>query len=159
MIQARQDNNTASIIVKTFDNGRREDNAVLLTDAGRTTDLEPGTVMAKIAATGKWVPLTSLTAIDGSAIPAGIFYPGYQGSAIPAADIAAGDVSDVSIITAGIEIDEDSVILENSLDLDTSIFVTSDAANVYFKKSIRDMLAMIDIYPRKTANVSRFENS
>ncbi len=49
------------------------DDAVLLQDAGRTTPLATGTLMAQIAATQKWVPLTDIAATDGSARARGIF--------------------------------------------------------------------------------------
>src|SRR5262245_33625154 len=77
--------------------------ATLLTDGSRTVVLRECTVMAKVAATGKWVPWTNAAATDGTAIPAGILYPAPGG--IAAADLAAGDVANVSILVADALID------------------------------------------------------
>jgi hypothetical protein len=70
-----------------------EQNAILLTDAGRSVPLVFGTLLSKVAASGKYVPFTDEAAVDGSALPSGV----YIGPDIPAADIVAGDVPELPI--------------------------------------------------------------
>lgn len=155
--QYRLDIGTTPFVLKSLP-GRRIDDAVIAQDAGRTEPLAPYTLMAKISATSLWVPWTDITAVDGSAIPRGIFAPGeLGGEEILAADIVAGDVTDVPIITFGIEFDEDRLVIENSLTLETEI-LTSDATAVYAIETARDILAKTSLFPRKTNCNSRPEN-
>ena len=88
---------------------------VLLTIGARSTDLLTNTLMAKIAATGKYAPYTDVAAVDGTAIPAGF----YIGDDIAFALIAAGDVSNLLIATLGsvATFDPDELVLENSVTL------------------------------------------
>lgn len=94
----------------------------LFKDATRTAVLAKYTVLARIAATGKLVPLADVTAVDGTAIPYGI----YIGEDIPAATIAAADVTGLSVLTGGCAvIDEDQIVLENSYTLLTPIIAAT----------------------------------
>lgn len=91
-------------------------------DAGRSDPLEVYTVLGYIGgATKKWVPLTDIDALDGSNKPAGI----YVGPELTAAAIAAGDVTlqDAAIIVGGMGcvLDQNKLVFENSLTLDTDI--------------------------------------
>lgn len=133
-----------------------KESETILTDAGRTAVLVFGTVMAKIAATGKWQPLTVLTGVDGSAVAQGI----YIGEDIAAADLVAGDVVNVPILTGGAcTVDENQVILdEGTLDID-DVFSSSNAAAVYLVVTIRDLLAQRGIYLEDTINIDEFENA
>lgn len=106
-----------------------KDQETLLTDAGRVAALAPYTLMAKVLATGKWVPFTDETAIDGTAIPSGV----YLGAEIAAATIVAGDVVDLPILVGGdsLVIDENFLVIENSKTLATIIATgTINARNV-----------------------------
>lgn len=127
------------------------DDQVLLTDAGRTTPLEPFTLLAKVAATGKWVPFTSEVATNGTAIVQGI----YIGESIAAADIVAGDIADLNVLLGGsITVDVDQVIIENSKTLDTVVTVgTTDL------RTVRDHLANRGIFVEETVDISSFENA
>lgn len=93
--------------------------ATISDDSGRTDPLVFGTVMAQVAASGQWVPWTDEAATDGTALPAGI----YVGDEIPAADIAAADVTDVPILKGGapVIVDEGMLVFEDDADLDTVI--------------------------------------
>jgi len=125
-------------------------NSIIAQDALRTTDLAPYTIMAKIAASQKWVPFTDETATDGSAIPQGI----YIGSAIASADIVAGDVEDVEILESGAIYDINQVVIENSKTLDTVITVgTTDL------KTVRDHLACRNIHDDDTVDITEYENA
>ena len=118
---------------------------VILQDAGRTTDLEIYTVMAQIAATEKWVPLTDIAATDGTAYPLGILYS----PTVPAADIVAGDVANQIILVGGeIIVNEGLLVFENSLDLTTVI-----GAGTIHARTIKMALADIGIRTKETEQV------
>jgi len=131
--------------------GVSRDDQVILTDAGRATPLLSRTLMAKIAATQKWVPFTNQAAIDGTAIPQGI----YLGDDIAAADIVAGDIPDVFILVGkDVTVDVDQIVIENAKTLDTVITVgTTDL------RTVRDHLANRGIFTEETVDISGFENA
>lgn len=122
--------------------------AVLLQDAGRTVNLVFGTVMAKVAASQKWVPFTDETATNGTARPQGIFI----GVDIAFAALVAGDVPDSSILIGDAVIDINQLIIENSKTLDTIIGATLE------QRTVRDELAFRGIFAEDTVNISNFEN-
>lgn len=132
--------NTTPFVLRGLPEALERSDATLLTDATRTEDLVQYTVLGKVAATGKYVPLTTVTATDGSAIPAAI----YLGSDIAAADIAAGDVTGLHILEGDALCDEGKLVLENSLTLATA-WASSDATNVYDTMTIRDLFKRIGI--------------
>lgn len=123
--------------------------AIIFQDAGRTTPLVFGTVMAKIAATQKWTPFIDETATDGTSNPQGI----YLGADIAAADLVAGDVIDSVISVGDAIVDLNQLVIENSKTLDTIIGVTSVNA-----RTVRDQLAFRGIFAEDTINISSFEN-
>lgn len=152
-VQARVDNTNFTFVL--YGTPLIEKDAVLEQDAGRSIPLANHTVMAKVASTQKWVPITSLTETTGESIPLGIF----DGDAVLAATLVAGDVSDASIIVGhNITVDVDQLVLENSLALDDVINATGGADNI-FVQTIQDYLANIGIYPEATVAVSGFENT
>ena len=133
-------------------NAFSRDDQVLFTDAGRTTVLAQFTLLAKIAATKKWVPFTNEAATDGTAIPQGI----YLGDDIAAADIAAADVVDLQVLVGGdgVPVDVNQLVIENSKTLDTVITVgTTDL------RTVRDHLANRGIFIEETVDISSFENA
>lgn len=121
----------------------------ILTDAGRTTVLAFGTLMAKIAATQKWVPFTDETATDGTASPQGI----YIGPDIAAADLVAGDIADAHILVGQASVDADQLVIENSKTLNTIIGVTSVNA-----RTVKDQLAFRGLFVEDTIQISAQEN-
>ena len=128
------------------------DDQVLLIDALRATDLLQFTLLARVAASQKWVPLTNAAAVDGSAIPQGI----YIGEDIAAADIVAGDISDLHVLLGGAAatVDANQLVIENAKTLDTVITVgTTDL------RTVRDHLANRGIFVEDTVDVSSFENA
>lgn len=131
--------------------GVSRDDQILLTDAGRTTPLLQFTLLAKVAATQKWVPFTSEVATNGTAIPQGI----YLGDDIAAADIVAGDIPDLFVLVGkDVTVDVDQIIIENAKTLDTVITVgTTDL------RTVRDHLANRGIFTEETVDVSGFENA
>jgi hypothetical protein len=126
-MQAQTDITTRPFILHSYPANRVK--GTIKQDAQRATPLAPFTVLAKIAATGLYVPLTSVTATDGSAIPAGI----YIGPAITAAALVAGNVTDCPILKSGARVDSGQLVLENSLTLATVVTVGALAytAGVY----------------------------
>jgi hypothetical protein len=90
---------------------------VIAQDAGRLTAMAKYTLMSQIPATRKWVPFTDETAVDGTEKPQGILM-----ASLTAAQIVAGDVSDIPIYTGGdFTFDEDQLVIENSKTLNTVI--------------------------------------
>ena len=132
--------------------GLSRDDQVILQDAGRgAVALVQFTLMAKVAATQKWVPFTNEAATNGTAIPQGI----YLGDDIAGADIVAGDIADVFILVGkDVTVDVDQIVIENSKTLDTVITVgTTDL------RTVRDHLANRGIFTEETVDISGFENA
>ena len=114
-------------------------------------DLERGTVMAKVSATGKYVAFTNEAATDGTAIPAGI----YLGRTIEAADLDGTDITNLPILSGGCcTVDADQVKLHNSKTLDTAI-----GGAAAFNATVRDVLAWRGIFVEDTVDIDGFENS
>lgn len=120
--------------------------AVIKQDAGRDGDISQYTLMSKEAATQKWVPFSNEAAVDGTAIPQGI----YMGDDIPEADIIAGDVLDNQILITGVIFDEEKLVIENLKTLDTVI----DAGAIQ-AKTVRDHLRTLLLIPVKTISSSK----
>lgn len=146
-VQSRLNNSVLAFILAGL--ALNKTDQTLFTDAGRTTDLVFGTLLAKIAATQKWVPFTDETATDGTASPQGI----YIGPDIASANIAAADVTDIAVLIGNAVVDVNQIIIENSKTLDTIIGVTSVNA-----RTVRDQLAFRGIFAEDTVNISSFEN-
>lgn len=152
-VQVSRDNNTVPFI--RFPNPAAIiSDAIIAQDGGRAIPLAPITLMAKIAATQKWVPFTDETAVNGSAIPQGV----YLGPSIAAADIVAGDVTDNQILVGAAFVDLNQLIIENSKTLDTVINATGGADNINIQ-TVRDYLANRGIFVEDTDDISRFENT
>jgi len=145
-VQTNLDIDTTPFILLELPRAVRVDNAVILKNTGRSGDLAPYTLMAQVAASSKWVPWTSSAAVDGSAIPAGIFLPSDIQGAITEAAIKAADVTDVSILKFGAEFDEAKLVIENSLTLET-VVNPSDATNKYMVKTARQILLEKSLIP------------
>lgn len=140
--------------------GTRADKAVILQDAGRgVVALLQFTLMSQISTAGgsfeKWVPFTDLVAVDGTAIPSGI----YMGEDIAGADLVAGDVLDVPIITGGVKFDEDKLVFDEDTRAYTDVIAASNAAAVYFKRTVRQTLTEKQLIPQATASNTSFENA
>lgn len=129
-----------------------KDSETIEQDAGRSEALVKYTLMAQIAATKKWVPLTDVGATDGSGIPKGI----YVGDDITAAALVAGDVVDVPIVTGGsvATFDDSKLVIENSLTFDTVI-----ASGTIAERRVEDDLNRIGLFPESTINISYYENA
>ncbi|KPK96014.1 hypothetical protein AMJ80_02415 [bacterium SM23_31] len=152
-LQTRLDIDTRPFVLEELPSCKRLDNAVLLQDAGRSGDIEPRTLMARIAATGKWVTYTDETATDGTAIPAGIYDPEGNLGAIAEADIQAGDVEDLPILIFGALFDRDLLVIENSKTLGTIIAATTVNA-----QTVEEALKKISLIPQNTDSGSAVEN-
>ena len=150
-VQANQDNSSVPFI-RFANPAAIDEEGIIFTDAGRATPLLSKTLMAKIAATQKWVPFTDETAVDGSAIPQGI----YVGPDVPAADIVAGDVVDSQILIGAAFIDLNQLVIENSKTLDTVINATGGADNINIK-SVKDYLADKGLFAEDTTDISGFQ--
>lgn len=123
-----------------------KDNETLLQDAGRSGDLVKYTIMARNPATNKLVPLTNAAATDGTEIPCGLSAQITTEAAIQAADVTGFHL----YIKTG-RINEASIVIENSLTLETEITNQN--------QTIRDLLYRINIYPEPGYDVDRPENT
>lgn len=147
-VQRRRDNDTADFIIRSGPALNITD-AIFKQDGGRSTDLETFTLLSRMAVEQKWRAFVDEGAIDGTAIPQGI----YIGPTIPAADIVDGDVEELCVLIADAEFDESRLIIENSKTLETVITVgTTDL------KTVRDHLKTIGLIPRPTSTSSSGEN-
>lgn len=124
-----------------------KDQETILTDAGRTVPLVFGTIMAKIAATGKWVPLINIALTTGAGVARGIFV----GADITAAALVAGDVVDVPIVVGGdaLVVDENLITLENSLTLATVVETATVSA-----RTIEDDLISVGIFAGESISIT-----
>jgi hypothetical protein len=127
-----------------------KDSETLLTDAARATVLKAYTVMAQIAATKKWVPLTDVIATDGSCTARGILL----GDDITAAALVAGDVTGQIILVGGrCTVDSQLLVLENALTVDSVV-----AGATVNARRIEDDLANIGIFVEGTRDIDVLEN-
>ena len=122
----------------------------IIQDAGRTAVLKFGTLMAKIAASGKWTPFINEAATNGTAHPQGI----YVGDELTAAKIVAGDVLNCPILVGGVcTIDSGQLTIEASKTLATVITVgTTDL------RTVEDHLQTKGIFVESTVDAAGIEN-
>ena len=126
----------------------------IVQDQGRTAILKKYTVLAKIASSGKYTPFVSLTKTTGASIPCAV----YLGEDIAAADLVAGDVTDLPILIGGTaQVDTDQIVFDGGT-LSLASVVTGAAANPYFVTTAEDCLGMFGIYDANTVNVTSYEN-
>ncbi len=150
-VQNRADLNNNPFVLAGFSLARNAE--TLFQDAGRSVALVQFTLMAKVAATGKWVPFTDETATDGTGIPQGIFLS----DDVPAADLVAGDVVDQSILVGDALYDLAQLVIENSKLLTTVILATGGADNV-FTQTVADYLENKGLFAESTVDIAGFEN-
>ena len=141
-VQDRRDQDTRPFVLHTYP-AVRDDEAVFAQDGARSEPLAPYTLLGQVAATELYVPYNA-GASDGSQYPAGI----YVGEEIPAADIVAGDVEDLPVITHGIRFDEDQLVLENG-----TLATTVD------DRTVRRLLTDRTLIPVNTVAASEQENT
>lgn len=156
-VQGRTDFKNFSLVASGGHYSR--DNETIKQDGARATVLKYGTVMAQVAATKKWVPLTDVTAVTtGESIARGI----YIGEDIAAATLVAGDVPNCPMMVYGLPavIDASLVVLENNLTLDTVISDDPAGADngVVNVRRIEDDLLKIGILFQTTYDISKLEN-
>jgi len=125
--------------------GLYKDEVTFLQDAVREADLVRYTLLAKIAASGKLVPFSDEAAVNGTAIPYGI----YVGEDIPFASLVAGDVVAPSVLVGGAcLIDNTKLVIENAKTLATVITVgTTDL------RTVEDHLATRGIFSAATVEI------
>jgi len=99
--QARLNNDSTPFILKTMD-PIREDDATIIQDAGRAAVLEQFTLMAKIAASGKWTPLL---AVDPTLTGANMVCGAIGGSLVDFAALSDGEFA-ISINGVAMDIED-----------------------------------------------------
>lgn len=157
-LQSRTDQKNLVFLLQG--SAKHRDSEVIKQDAARVTPLKSRTVMAQVAATKKWVPLTDVAAVaTGENTARGVYF----GEDIPAANLVAGDVANCVIIVygEGLVVDASLLVLENALTLDT--VVSDDPAGadngVVNVRRIEDDLLRIGIMTVGTYDVDLLENS
>lgn len=148
-VQSRTDQKNFAIVISG--EPKVKDNETLLQDAGRgTTALKAGTVMAKVAATGKWKPFINEAATDGSAIASGILL----GDDVTGASLVAGDVTGAVILVGGpCTVDAQLLTIENSKSL-----ATVRAGTTVYATTVEDDLMTKGIFVEGTIDIDVLEN-
>lgn len=156
-VQGRSDRKNYSFILRG--ETAVKDNEILAQDAARAAVLKKYTVLAQVASSRKWVPLTDVTAAaTGENTARGI----YMGDDIAAATLVAGDVTGALILVGGAlaTVDAQQLVLENSLTVNS--VVNDDPAGadngVVNVRRIEDDLARIGIYVESTTDIDVLEN-
>lgn len=151
-VQSRGDLNNNPFILTGMSLVRN--NEILLQDGGRAIPLAPFTVMAKILASGKWVPFTDETTVEtGASVPQGIFL----GDAVPAADLVAGDVVGQSILVGGaLTYDDAQLVIENAKTLATIVKATTAVDNTLVK-TVGALLEDKGMFAESTVDIAGFE--
>lgn len=129
-----------------------KDDEVIVQDAGRIDPLLKNTVMAQVASNKKWTPLVSVSETTGASIAKGI----YVGDDIPAATIAAGDVTSIPIVIGGdmVTFDKEKLVFDgDTLSLDDEIGIGTVSAH-----RVEDDLNRIGLFAEETVNISGYEN-
>lgn len=144
-VQVRTDIDTRSPFLS---GSFKEKGGTIFQDAGRTIPLVRMTVLGRIAATQKLVPLDT-TATNGSQYPAGI----YNGYDILAATIVAGDAPLAGSLVYGGDgkVDPAALVFENAETLDT--VVTGET------KTVRDFFNDAGIFFQEVEDSDGYENS
>ena len=143
-VQTRTDYSNAPFILQGF--AFQKDSETIRQDATRTEDILFGTVMSYDPSTGFWTPFVDELATDGTEKPTGIIL-----DRIAAADIAAGNVTDVPIMVGGeTAIDGEQLVIENEKTLATVI----GTLNV----TVEQCLRWIGIFVEATTSINRGEN-
>lgn len=133
-----------------------KDTQTLLTDGSRSAVLAKYTVMAQVAASRKWVPLTDVAALNGANTARGIFL----GDDVTAAALVAGDVTNQLILVGGpCTVDAQQIVFENSLTLnsvcsDDPAGADNGAVNV---RRIEDDLVRVGIFVEDTIDIDVYE--
>ena len=116
-------------------------------DAQRSGAMALGTVMAYDSANTNWVPLTDVTATDGTQIACGILY-----EALTEAAIQAGNIDNVTIIVLDAILNEDLITFENSLTKDSVVTVPTN-----YKQSVEQCLLDKGLVLVDTEEASSYE--
>lgn len=148
-VQATQNNTTVPF--SRDGEGFVKDNEVVLTDAGRSGDMAPYTLMAQNPTTQKWVPFTDNTATDGTQTPKGILLIN-----LTEAQIKAADVVDVPILIGGrgLVVDKNQLVIENSKLLTTVINVPTNT-----NKTVESCLREIGIFMQDTVDIDAYQQA
>lgn len=123
------------------------ENVTFLQDAGRgAVALAPYTVLSRVSASGKYVPFTDETAVDGSERPIAI-----STAEIAGADLVAGDVTGQVVFVQIPLLDKNQLVIENSKLLTT--IITS------LLLTVEEALRQTNIFVEDTTDIDGFENA
>lgn len=136
-------------ISKIFVFGNRYTQDTLLNDSGALKTFYPGTVLGRIAATGKLVPCDS-TATDGSQIPMGVLKSEVELAIAGEATVYVcikGDVVSSKLIFTGAETVDTVVTIQDSVPADTT-----------YTRTMKDLIQSTGIILIETEELTDFDN-
>jgi len=151
-VQARQDNSTRPLILS--ENSLVKNGTVMDLNAQRTGPLLYGTLLAKVVGGDNlWTPWVDVTAVDGGAVPRGI----YLGDDISLADFAAaqGMIEDCPILVGDATVNEALVVCDQDILTLESII---GAATVWAVSGRLALKSAANIYCELTVAISEHEN-
>lgn len=139
-------------VSKIFIWGNRYHSATFNNNTGGELAFAPGTVVARVAASGKIVAFNS-TATDGSQIPIGVLKTNIDAIA------NAADVTDVNYCLSG-DVAEEKLLFQGSDDLDTVVTINNGTpAETDNTRIVRDMLEAIGIRIIAGTELTAFDNA
>ena len=147
-VQSRIDNTNIPLILSDDSLVRSE---TIAQNAMRATPLLYGTVMAKNATTGFWVPFNSLIAVNGESVPRGI----YLGDNIAAADLVDDNVKGKPILVGNATVNEALVVWDDDV-LDAKSIV--NPGTIEARQAREALAASAGIFLELTVDISEFEN-
>jgi hypothetical protein len=145
-VQSRSDIDNTPFILGG--NPVQSESETVAQDAGRTADMVYGTLMSQNPSTKIWSSFVDETGINGTQIPMGVLL-----RTLPTADIVAGNVENVPILTGNAILNKDLLTIENSKTLDT---VVNSPTNL--NKRVEDLLKWLGIFMADVIDTTGFEN-
>lgn len=139
-------------VSKIFIWDNRYSKATFNNNTGAEASFAPGTVVGRVASSGKIVPFDS-TATDGSQIPIGVL----KNSVDALAD--DGDVTDVNFCVAG-DVAEEKLLFQDTDDLDTVVTIQDGTpAATTNTRIVRDMIESLGIRIIEGTELTSLDNS
>jgi hypothetical protein len=153
-IQNSGTNNIAPLILGN--NPKIREQEIIKQDASRTVLLAAGTVMGLIAASQKWIPVTSATVAntDGSAWRLGILLQDISAAALAAADVTA------MVLIGDAIVDSNLLVFDKGStgSLTAQALTTTIGSGVIYATTIQERLEGYDIFAAATVAASAVEN-
>lgn len=140
-VQARANIDTRQLVIDGIANVKTDQ--TFEQDAGRASDVLVNTLVVLETSTGKWNTFTN----EATQLPGGIIL-----QTLAQADVVAGDVDGVSILTGGnCVIDSTMLVIENSKLLTTAL--------TGLDVTVEQFMGMLGIFVKAGVNIDEHENT